>query len=370
MAAGLLCAASAIGQAARAQAPAPIVVVMSYSGGATADRRGYAVISGVKAYFGRVNAHGGVGGRQLVIETFDDRGDPRLHADGVRRLVREKGAVAILGCVGDAICEASAGVAAELHVPLVAALSGSATLSRERNPYVFRVRAEALRELDAVAVQLAQLACTRVAVLSDRSAGSESDPVILDALRSHGLKATLVRVDALTPAGLEGTLRALGGGDYQAVLTNLAPHTVDLFVDAGLSARDEWPSVLMTTANGDLMPLAAGFKGRVVGFTQVVPNAELIANPLARELNEDAERYSGSTAVTPQGMEGYIGARLLVDALRKAGPKANAEQLFTALSAIDDLSLDGFHLAFGKGRKTGSDWVEIGLRSRAGFLVN
>src|SRR5476651_2173665 len=103
---------------AQAQGQEPIVVAMSYTTALDGDLRGYGVVSGIKAYFGQIDAAGGINGHPLVLESFDDRGDPRLAAEGLRKLVKDKGAVAIIGCVGDAVCEASAATAAALHVPL------------------------------------------------------------------------------------------------------------------------------------------------------------------------------------------------------------------------------------------------------------
>jgi branched-chain amino acid transport system substrate-binding protein len=355
---------------AQAQGQEPIVVAMSYTTALDGDLRGYGVVSGFKAYFGQVNAAGGINGHPLVLESFDDRGDPRLAAEGLRKLVTDKGAVAIIGCVGDAVCATSAATAAALHVPLIGALSGTADLARSRNPYVYSVRADLRHEIGAIAAQLMQLGCTRVAVLTDAPAGQETETTIMSLLQARGLKASAVRVASKTPAGLAEALHTLGASNYQAVLMSVAPHTIDLFADARLADRDEWPRVLMASANGDLAPLIANFKGRVIGFTQVVPNAELLATALARDLNSDADKYGGPQAVTPQGMEGYLGARLLVSALRKSRPKYSSAALVDALNTFDDLPLQSFHLSFRQGRETGSDWVEIGVRSRDGTLVN
>jgi hypothetical protein len=142
------------------------------------------------------------------------------------------------------------------------------------------------------------------------------------------------------------------------------------FIDAGLADKPEWPRLLLTTSNGSLAPLVAQFKGRAVGFTQVVPNPDIPSLPLARDLEQHTYvSRVDPRAVTFQGMEGHISARLLVEALRKSGPKPTAARLAEALSA-QSWNINGFRVEFGSGRSSGSDWVEIGLRSRKGLLVN
>lgn len=345
----------------------PIVIGMSYGAVGDAEMRGTRMMSGVKAFLARVNAAGGIHGRPVLLEIMDDHGVPSRHVENMKRLAREKRVVAFIGCVGDETCLAAAGTAAELRIPLLAPLSGRTELSRQRNPYVFRVRADYNREADAIAKQLQQLGCNQIALLSEGLA--EPEPTMRRAMEALGLKVDVIRLDA-SAGSMNNVLSKLAAGRYEAAFLNLNLQTVERLVDAGLADRPEWPRVLMTIANGNLQPLIGNFKGRVVGFTQVVPNPDLLAHPLSRELNQDAERYSGGKAITYDGMETYIGARVLVEALRKAGPKLGPDRLAQALATADGWTLPNFRVNFRDGLANGSDWVEIGLRSRTGALVN
>ena len=102
----------------------PIVIGQSISDGRGSYRATPALLGGVRAYVGRINAAGGIGGRPIKVVTLMADASPEANAENVRKLVKEEGAVAIVGCGGDAICKAMAAAATELKVPLVGSLSG------------------------------------------------------------------------------------------------------------------------------------------------------------------------------------------------------------------------------------------------------
>ena len=128
----------------------------------------------------------------------------------------------------------------------------------------------------------------------------------------------------------------------------------------------------MTFASGNVNALLSAFSQRMVGFTAVVPNPELSAVPLARELQRQAERASGGHATTYAGMEAYINARVCAEAMRRAaegGKTVDARSVLTALGNLGTLDLGGFSLSFSPTAASASDWIEIVVRSRTGYFL-
>lgn len=349
--------------------PIVVAVTVSYSNGVSREIRSQRVMAGINAHIEKTNAGGGINGRLIRIVEVDDHGRADQYQQGLRSAIKGQGAIALLGCTGDASCDLSAQVAAETGVPLVGPLSGLSALSRAKNPFVFRVRASYSREADSIGAQLAQLACTKIVLLVDGSGEREADVLMQRTLEQRGMKVHVLRVDVSTKAGATDLMTRLGSGAYHAAVMSLSLATVERIVDLDLSEREEWPRVLMTMSNGNLAGIVPHFKNRVLGFSQIVPNPELGALPLSRDLDQDAGKYTSPHAITLDGMEGYVAARLLVEGLRRAGPRVTPGRLTEAFVSQDIWMLNGFKLSFAKNRETGSDWVEIGLRSRTGTLV-
>lgn len=350
----------------------PIVIGMTFDQNAPSGR-GFRAISGVKAYLGRANAAGGVQGRKLVLETLDDEGKPDRIAANMRTLVEKYKAVAIMGCMNDAMCETMAPIATELKVPLLGALSGLSVLSRKNHPYVFRNRPDYPKEIEAVVLQMVQMGQSSVAVLSDGSNGAEVDELLQKAMASHSMKFEIIRVNPAQPDSLVAAMKRIGGNlgsNYHSCVMNISGDTVAAFVDQGLSVQPGWPRMLMALSTGNLSILIRHFKGRGIGFSMVVPNPEVLVSSLSREIDQDADQYAGSSAITFDGMELYLGTRLLVEALKQVpGREISPQRLFTILDTTDVWNLGGFNVSFRKGRATGSDWIEMGLRSGSGWLV-
>jgi branched-chain amino acid transport system substrate-binding protein len=353
---------------AQADSREPIVIGILVAQGT--DGSEARALAGARAHIGRINEGGGINGRKLRIasESFDP-GALSAYAEKLRRLIATEKPVALFGCGDDATCEAAAAIAKEAQVPLVGPLSGSSMLSRRVAPHVFRLRVGYEREAAAISGQFRQLGSSRVAVVTDTASAGEAERVLLAALARDGMQVNRMPLAGVSKPALAALVQKLGDEGVHGAVMNVRADTIRAIINNGLSERTEWPRILMTMANGSISAYTSNFKGRVVGFTQVVPNPDVMALPLSRELDEDASRYSGALAWTHEGMEGYVTARLLVSALRKVGPQVTPERLAATLASPEPWDISGFRLNFARDRETGSDWVEIGLRSREGVLV-
>lgn len=324
--------------------------------------------AGVKAYLNRINSTGGVNGRTVELVTLNDEALPDKVRQNTRQLLKQHKVVALLNCVGDESCRIVAEEAAAAQVPLIGALSGDEDLSRARNPYVYRVRAVQAREADALAAQLKGMGCFNVAVLTDPAAGGSFARQATASMAQAGLKTTQIKYDALSPQRVEEAIKELGRGAFHAVVLALPLGTVSNLIEKGIDQRPEIPRVVVFPSDGTLTVAMTSFSGRTLGFSSVVPIPDL-TSPLARQLDADATRYSSAYASTFDGMEAYIGARLLVEGLKRVASAHDAKSLQAALNGMDKVNIDGLSLSFAQGAATGSIKVGVGVRSRHGILL-
>lgn len=345
-----------------------IVLGQSLNMGPDSDGGGLRVMAAAKGYIDGVNAAGGVQGRRLELITLNDDGDPRKHERNVHELVTQRGAVALLNCQDEASCRADTKATAALKVPLVGPMNGAAALSRSKAPWLFQVRASAAHEAEALARQLKSIACFRVVVVTDVP-DSESLVLLKNAMGKQGVSATVLAV----PVGLPGDsgqklIHALGKESAHAAVLALQLPTAEAMVDQQLGGREEWPRVMASLSSPHLNTLLAGFTGRAFGFTAVVPNPEASNLRLVREFQRTMDLYGAGHSVTFLGMESYINTRVLVEALRRT-QRLTPEAVASALSQLKELDLGGFSIGFARQRNQGSDWVDVGVRSRYGHLV-
>ena len=76
-------------------------------------------------------------------------------------------------------------------------------------------------------------------------------------------------------------------------------------------------------------------------------------------------------AVTFAGMEGYVNARICVEALRRAlaAGAADARGVAAEMNSMGPVDLGGFVVNFSGPPASASDWVDIVVRSRTGHLL-
>jgi ABC-type branched-subunit amino acid transport system substrate-binding protein len=316
--------------------------------------------AGAKAWVERVNARGGVQGRAVEVVTLDDAGDNQRVAVNLRKLVQDRGAVAIVNCLGEQACAQAATTTAELGVPLVGTFSGAAALRAASMTHVFPLRADDKREAESLARQLQAIGVSRIAWLADGEEPAR-EQAITDALRVAGIATTRVATGAAT---IDTALRTAAKVAPQALLLSLGPAATDALSRAGQAAHDGMPSLVATSSSPGLTQLTRLFRDRTIGFTSVVPNPEVSQLPLVREFESDADTYVGPEAVSFEGLASYIHLRVCTAALRAGG----ARRLVDALEHLGTVDLGGLRLQLAPGQRQGLDLVEIGLRARDGKL--
>ncbi|MDP2065375.1 MAG: ABC transporter substrate-binding protein [Burkholderiaceae bacterium] len=325
------------------------------------------VIAGAMALVQRVNAAGGIRGRRLELVTLDDAGDARRHAANLRRLVRQRRAVALVNCLGESSCMAAAEVARELQVPLIGPMSGARALRAPGVDAVFTLRPDDAREAQALASQLRSIGIARALMLADGAEPARAQS-LADALQQAGIQLTRVAVDGSADS-IGAALRRLETVAPQALVLSLGLDGQDALGRLEIGTFTGIPGTIATMSSAGLTHMTRLFRGRLVGYTSVVPDPETPRLPVVRDLMRDADAFVGPEAVTFEGLESYLNLRLCAEALQRAGPTADGARLASGIEALGLLDMGGFRLLFGPDRHHGSDFLEIGIRARDGRLL-
>ena len=361
-------AALALSCAGGAAWPAPEAIVIGQSLPMTGAAFPIAnrVLAGARAEVERVNATGGIHGHAIELVTLDDGGDVRRLAANLRTLVVERNAVAIVNCLGERACLVAAEATRTLHVPLVGPFAGTRSLRSGAHGNVFSMRPDDEREAGVLVRQLRAIGIARAVLLADASEPVRTE-ALATVLRQGGIEVTRVATLA-DEENLVAALRAVVQAAPQALVLNLGPETLEALGRLPVAAREGVPSTIATLSSSGLTQLTRLFRDRMIGYTSVVPNPEVAHQPIVRELQRDADAYIGPEAVAFEGLESYLHLRLCVEALRRMEHGATGAHLAESIERLGALDLGGFPVDFGPGRRHGSDFVEIGLRSRDGRL--
>ncbi|RYH71053.1 MAG: amino acid ABC transporter substrate-binding protein [Alcaligenaceae bacterium] len=316
---------------------------------------------GAKLYIDTVNSRGGVNGQKIELTSLDDKFDPKIAAENARKLIEEQNVVAMFLTRGTPHTEAMIPLLEKHGVALVAPSTGAMVLHQPVRKYIFNVRATYQREAEKAVTHLASMGITRIAVVyADDSFGADG---VMGAQK--GLATA-----KLTPVALEKFDRAkpdfqqiatrVAKADTQAVLVIASGSTV---VDANAALRlagsaAQFVTLSNNASSGFIKSLGANARGVIV--TQVYPNERAVTYPMVKEAQELA-KAKGWTEISPAMLEGYAAAKVLVEGLKRAGPKPTRDRVHAALEGLRKFDLGGLEVSYGPDDHTGLDFADLSI---------
>jgi ABC-type branched-subunit amino acid transport system substrate-binding protein len=101
--------------------------------------------------------------------------------------------------------------------------------------------------------------------------------------------------------------------------------------------------------------------------TQVMPPVQTSPMPVVRDYRQAVAAAKGTA--TSLGLEGYISGRLIVEALRTAGPNLTRARFIAALENTAVTQIGGFPVRYRSEPREGSSFVEMAIIGRQGKLV-
>lgn len=106
-----------------------------------------------------------------------------------------------------------------------------------------------------------------------------------------------------------------------------------------------------------------------VGISQVMPFPYSATLPLVAEYQKLMNTYAKGTPYSYPTMEGFLNAKLLVSALKKAGATPTRASVRQALDNLGQVNLGGYALSFSPSNHIGSHFVDLTVVSRTGKLM-
>ena len=341
---------------------------------------GHQMRVGIETAFRMANETGGVNGRVLRLVTADDGYEPGRTSDTMKLLYDQEKVFGFIGNVGTPTAVVAAPFALERRALFYGAFTGASVLRNDPpDRYVFNYRASYAEETDAVVrylVKVRRLKPEQIAVFAQQ-----------DSFGDAGF------------AGVTKAMRALRGGDGGFVLRVGYPrNTVDVDTAVGQLKANKTPikAVVMvatyraaakfiertkdaipglvysnvsvvgsTSLRDELMLLGPRYAQGVI-VTQVVPAVDGYSS-LIIEYKNSLAKYFGGEAPDYVSLEGYVAAKVLVEALKRAGPQLDAEHVVDTLEAMRDYDMGlGTTITFSKSEHQGSHKVWGTLLTEAG----
>lgn len=363
----LLCAA---GLLALGASHAPAQILIGQTAGITGPVAGSMneTILGAQLMIDSVNAQGGVNGEPIEIVRLDDGFDVKRAGENARVLIEERKVVALFMSRGTPHTQAILPWLDKHGVALIGPSTGAMVLHKPVQKHVFNVRSTYQRESEKAVQHLHTVGIDRIAVVH------AADSFGKDGLEgaSNGFAKAKIQPVAVIPADRDkpdyaAILPALAKANPQAVLWIGSADAVAEGVK-GLRASGSAAQVvtLSNNASGGFIKQLGKAGGGVI-VTQVFPSERAIAQPMVKEAQALA-KAKGQGELTPQMLEGFASAKVLVEALRRAGPKPTRAKVLAALDGLRNYDLGGgLDINYSPTDHSGIDFADLSIISDGKF---
>jgi branched-chain amino acid transport system substrate-binding protein len=333
-----------------------------YSGVAAAGVKETA--EGAMLYFRAVNAKGGVNGQNIELVMMDDKFDPKLAYENARVLIEEKKVLAMFLTRGTPHAEAILPLLEKNNITLVAPSTGAMMLHQPVKKYVFNVRTTYQYEAEKAIQYLKISGIKRIALLSvDDAFGADGTVGALKGLKDAGLSAVVNEKFDRIKLDFSQIIPKIKAADAQAVMIIATGSAVVAGLEALRAAGSSAQVVTLSNnaSSGFVKSLGANARGVVVA--QVFPNERAVSYGFIKEAQELARSNAdGSTELTPAMLEGFAAAKVMVEALRRAGagPMTRAK-IQTALENMKEYDLGGLKVGYGPNDHTGLTFADLSV---------
>lgn len=368
----LASAALLLGAASLSRAAEVSIVQVAPLSGVLAST-GQQMVLGGKIYFDWVNEQGGVHGAMIKHIVLDDA----YKIDETVRLTRlalaNPEVVALFGFAGTANISKllTDGVLDAAGAPLVAPYTGGEALRSPFNPYIFHVRAGYLDETEHMVHQVATLGMTRIAVMyQDDAFGKAGLAGVEAAVAKRNLKLLVAAGYERNTDQVQDAVQKIHAADPQAVIMISVNRSTAAFAAqyrAGGGAAQLYNISVVDPA--ELVKLAGIKAVHGLGISQVVPYPFSASKPVVREYQALMQKYGRGQALSYTSFEEFLGAKVLVEGLRRAGASPTRAKLVKALETMGNFDLGGTSVHFSPTNRIGSRYVEVTVIGGAGKLL-
>jgi ABC-type branched-subunit amino acid transport system substrate-binding protein len=254
---------------------------------------------------------------------------------------------------------------------LVAPYTGGEPLRSPFNPWIFHVRAGYADETEHMVQQATTLGMTRIAVMyQDDGFGKAGLEGVQKALAKRKLTLSVAAPYERNTDNVDEAVKLVKASDAQAVIMISVNRPTSAFIkryrEAGGGAQLYNISVVDPA---EIVRLAGLKNAHGLGVSQVVPYPFTPNLPVVREYQALLKKYAPGELVNYTSFEQFLGAKVLVEGLRRAGPQPTRAQVVKALESMGRFDLGGTLVGYSADNRVGSRYVEVTVIGSSGRLL-
>jgi len=323
---------------------------------------GEEIRNGALAYFRKTNDAGGVHGRKIEMVSLDDANEVKRAGENTQKLVEEQRVFALFGYASATLSRPALPFVDQHGVPFVHPFTGADPM-RVFNKHIYNVRSSYADELEKIVEHFVPLGVTRFGIVYyDDVVGKENFTAVERALKKRNYAPVAVAAvkDRAKP-DIEAAVKDIAKGAPDVViLTTLFKASADFIK---LARKSGLYAQMASNSFPGASPLAKelGNEGSGVIVATVVPPYTQAALPIVAEYRAAMDKQFGNKEYSFTSLESYIGAKIMVEGMRRAGAKLTRESFMRGLDSLSNYDVGGYFVKFSPTDHNGSSFVELSV---------
>jgi branched-chain amino acid transport system substrate-binding protein len=299
---------------------------------------GRQTVLGASAYLHMINDEGGVFGRKIQLEAFDDSYDPEKAPACFKRMTKE-GVFALGFFVGTPTAKVYVPLAQEEKIPVVGLFTGAQMLYEPLKHEIINVRASYYDETREQVDKLWEVNVRKIAVIyqDDPFGKTVLDGVKL-ALQKHGASPASLGTFLRNTTDIADGLKQVMATRPQAVVI-VGPYAAAVAI-VKQAHMDGWHPQFLTVSfvGTEEFIKEAGPDAEGTIITQVMPPYDHTDYPTVGLYRQCLAKYSPGEAPTFVSLEGFVDAMVLVEGLKRAGKDVTREKFIAGIESIHEMN--------------------------------
>jgi ABC-type branched-subunit amino acid transport system substrate-binding protein len=323
---------------------------------------GQGVVTGLNTYFRFINSQGGIFGRKIELITNDDDYNPPLMISNVTKMIEQDKVFALIGLVGTPTTLTVVGISQERKIPLLFSITGAIELRRPLKRYIMNLRPSYWDECATAVDYFIKKGKKRFAVFYQNDAYGLNG--------RNGVDRRLIKYDLnlITEASyirgvpdVKDQVQEINKYNPDVVIMIGTADACSAFVKDAISIgmKDVWFSNVSFVGSHELAKKLQDTRATVF-VTEVLPSPFDTSLPAVREYQQLLGAYYPEVEPNPLSLEGFLSAKLFVEAMKRKGNNPDRESLIEILEEMHDVDIGiGENVNFSSTDHQGLDRVYI-----------
>lgn len=334
------------------------------------------LFAGFNVYLEHINAQGGVNGRKVKLVNKDDGLAAPKMIELTKEFAADKNVVVLAAYqnTGGMVALAKENTVQQLGFAMIAPFQGDKAIVGAPNWYPFRsgypdevaamVKEAVFQQKKRVALvyQSATFGPTLAKLAKELAAKEKLNivtEVMIETAQNDKIDASVKEGGiAIAKADPDAILLLMGGRAAPATVGAIKSSSAQ---DAQLYGMSILPSAEVFKVVGD--------KARGVVITQAVPFPYSATLPVVSQYQKLMKQYAPNEPLSFTTLEGFIAAKITVEAIKRAGPNPTKEKVLKAVSNMGQLDLGGVYVDYSANGRNGWGGVDLTVIGANGKLL-